>query len=292
MHTSNLVDISTVKVLILLHQVFPRQLEQRLSTLRVMDSGQLRSHLGQQFADCIAEPEKRNRNSVLVTIVCLQSQRLCLVGGLLEQQLQKRRIKLKENLALLRMHYQLHATLTHLLPSPRKKDISHMQHVAVCGLCRHHSGVQRQEGIFDQRRESNPLIHSLRQVQGKEAPSQIPLHYRIVQLVCVGVDEQQVEGVELPEERVDELLIELREVRPPADDLPQREVVHARAELSRVAVVLALLPKTKSDATRLPDLLVDLPLRPQPATVVADQVVNPLVLFHSRLGQLDLEAHH
>jgi len=169
-HTSNLVDISTVKVLILLHQIFPRQLEQRLSTLRVMDSGQLRSHLGQQFPDCIAEPEKRNRNSVLVTIVCLQSQRLCLVGGLLEQQLQKRRIKLKENLALLRMHYQLHATLTHLLPSPRKKDISHMQHVAVCGLGRHHSGVQRQEGIFDQRRESNPLIHPLGNSKGRKLP--------------------------------------------------------------------------------------------------------------------------
>lgn len=81
-------------------------------------------------------------------------------------------------------------------------------------------------------------------------------------------------------------------MRLPADDLLQRVVVHARAELGRVAVVLALLLEAKGDGTRLPDLLVDLPLRLQPGTVIADQVVDLLVLLHACLCELDFKAHH
>jgi hypothetical protein len=130
------------------------------------------------------------------------------------------------------------------------------------------------------------------EVSNDEVSAQVFFDNWIFEFIAIGVDEQQVEWIELSEEVIDELLAELSVVRPVADDLLERDFVHGGAEVSRVAVVGTLLLELEGNCARLLDFIVDPGIGLEPRAVVDDQVVHLLVLLLSVLGQLDLKSDY
>lgn len=114
------------------------------------------------------------------------------------------------------------------------------------------------------------LIHSFGEITHHESTTEMRFSDKILKVFAVGIEEEEVEGVKLANETVEESSIVGTEMSPVVDDFGKRDAVHGGAEISHIAVVRAFFFELEGDLAGSCDFSVCLRVCLEPAAVVND----------------------
>lgn len=114
------------------------------------------------------------------------------------------------------------------------------------------------------------LIDSFGKITHYESTTEMRFSYKIFKIFAVGIEEEEVEGVELAYETVEESSIVGTVMSPMADDFGKRDAMHGGAEISHIAVVRAFLFELEGHLAGSCDFSVCLRVCLEPAAIVND----------------------